>query len=77
MEMDQWKWYYLDASGAMTTGWQYIRNRWYYMDASGAMTTGWQYINGKWYCMDSNGVMYANTWTPDGRYVDASGALVR
>ncbi|HIT41252.1 MAG TPA: N-acetylmuramoyl-L-alanine amidase family protein [Candidatus Caccovicinus merdipullorum] len=71
------KWYYLDASGAMTTGWQYIRNRWYYMDASGAMTTGWQYINGKWYCMDSNGVMYANTWTPDGRYVDASGALVR
>ena len=22
----------------------------------------------------SNGVMYANTWTPDGRYVDGSGA---
>lgn len=70
------KWYYLNASGAMTTGWQLINGCWYYMDPSGAMTTGWQYVNGKWYCMDRNGIMYANTWTPDGHFVDASGALV-
>jgi len=39
------------------------------------MLTGWQAINGKWYYLGSNGVMYANTTTPDGRYVDGSGAL--
>ena len=40
------------------------------------MQTGWNYINGKYYYMDSNGAMYANRTTPDGHYVDASGARV-
>lgn len=71
------RWYYMNASGAMLTGWQYINNAWYYLDAGGAMLTGWQYINGKWYYMDlSTGVMYANTITPDGYRVDASGARI-
>ena len=41
-----------------------------------AQLTGWQAINGKWYYLGSNGVMYANTTTPDGRYVDGSGAWI-
>lgn len=68
------RWYYLNPSGAMTTGWQFVNNRWYFMDGSGVMQTGWQYVNGKWYCLDDSGAMYANTTTPDGRYVDSSGA---
>lgn len=71
------RWYYLNSSGAMLTGWQRIDGQWYYLDPSGAMTTGWQAVNGKWYYMGSNGVMFYNTWTPDGRYVDASGAWVQ
>ena len=70
-------WYYLNPnSGAMMSGWQLINNVWYYMDSSGAMQTGWNYIGGKWYYMDSNGAMYANCYTPDGHFVDASGARV-
>ena len=68
------KWYYLGFNGAMMTGWQYINDRWYYLDGSGVMLTGWQYINGNWYYMDNSGAMWANTWTPDGHYVNASGA---
>lgn len=70
-------WYFMNNSGAMQTGWFRLDNQWYYLNGSGAMTTGWQDVNGKWYYMGGNGVMYANTWTPDGRYVDSSGALVQ
>ena len=41
------------------------------------MATGWNNINEVWYYMDANGVMYANAWTPDGHYVNASGARVQ
>ena len=71
------KWYYLDPTGAMKTGWQQLGGQWYYLNGSGEMTTGWQAVGGRWYYMGSNGVMYANTWTPDGRYVDGSGAWVQ
>ena len=71
------RWYYMNANGARLTGWQYINNVWYYLDPNGAMLTGWQYINGKWYYMDpTSGAMYANTVTPDGYRVDASGARI-
>lgn len=71
------KWYYLNLDGAMVTGWNYINDRWYYMDESGAMqSNGWFQINGKMYYLDSNGAMYANAFTPDGHYVDSSGAMV-
>ncbi len=71
------RWYYMNESGAMLTGWLWLNNVWYYTDPSGAMLTGWQYINGKWYYLDpGNGAMYANTITPDGYQVDASGARI-
>lgn len=69
-------WYYLGGNGVMMTGWQFINGQWYYMDGNGAMLTGWQNIGGKWYFLDRSGAMYANTWTPDGYFVDASGARV-
>lgn len=65
------------STGAMKTGWQQLGGQWYYLNGSGEMTTGWQAVGGRWYYMGSNGVMYANTWTPDGRYVDGSGAWVQ
>lgn len=71
------RWYYMDSNGAMQTGWLKLNGQWYYLDGSGAMLTGWQAINGKWYYLGSNGVMYANTRTPDGRYVDGSGAWIQ
>ena len=71
------RWYYLDGSGAMLTGWQRLGGQWYYLDPSGAMLTGWQAINGKYYYLGTNGAMYYNTWTPDGKYVDGSGAWVQ
>lgn len=71
------RWYYMNADGAMLTGWLWLNNAWYYTDPSGAMLTGWQYINGKWYYLDTrSGAMYANTTTPDGHRVDASGARI-
>lgn len=71
------RWYYLNSSGVMQTGWLEQNGQWYYLDGSGAMTTGWQSVNGRWYYMGGSGVMFRNTWTPDGRYVDGSGAWVQ
>ena len=70
-------WYYLNPSGVMLTGWQYINGAWYYMNASGVMLTGWQQLGGQWYYLGANGAMYANTWTPDGYFVNASGVWVQ
>jgi choline binding protein pcpA len=58
----------------MKTGWAYVGNSWYYLRSSGAMSTGWVKDNGKWYYLASSGNMLRNTRTPDGYYVDGSGA---
>lgn len=71
------RWYYMGTNGVRRTGWQYLNYYWYYLGADGAMLTGWQYINNKWYFFDfTSGAMYANTITPDGYRVDASGARI-
>lgn len=70
------EWYFLNNNGAMQIGWQLVNGRWYYMESNGVMQTGWRFIGDKWYCMDSSGAMYADTVTPDGYTVDASGARV-
>ena len=71
---DSGSWYYLSNSGAMATGWVKDSGSWYYLKDSGAMATGWVKDGGQWYYLDSNGKMLHNTYTPDGYYVDASGA---
>lgn len=69
------KWYWFDEAGWMVTGWKQINNIWYYMGSNGDMLTGWQDIGGVWYYLDPNsGAMWANTTTPDGHYVNTSGA---
>ena len=68
-------WYAFKSSGAMiASDWLYDNNSWYYLKDSGAMATGWIKDGGQWYYLDSTGKMLHNTYTPDGYYVDASGA---
>lgn len=67
-------WYYLKDSGSMATGWLKDGGTWYYLKNSGSMATGWVKDNGKWYYLASSGNMLRNTYTPDGYYVDDSGA---
>ena len=71
---DGGSWYYLRNSGAMVTGWVKDSGSWYYLKDSGAMATGWIKDGGQWYYLDSTGKMLHNSYTPDGYYVDASGA---
>ena len=71
---DDGSWYYLNNSGSMATGWVKDSGSWYYLKDSGAMATGWVKDGGQWYYLDSTGKMLHNTYTPDGYYVDASGA---
>ena len=67
-------WYYLNNSGSMATGWVKDSGSWYYLNNSGAMATGWVKDGDQWYYLASSGKMLHNTYTPDGYYVDASGA---
>ena len=67
-------WYYLNNSGSMATGWVKDSGTWYYLKDSGSMATGWVKDSGKWYYLASSGNMLRNTRTPDGYYVDGSGA---
>ena len=71
---DSGSWYYLSNSGAMLTGWVKDSGSWYYLNNSGSMATGWVKDSGSWYYLASSGKMLHNTYTPDGYYVDASGA---
>lgn len=73
-------WYYIDpATGIMQTGWKQINDKWYYFSESTA--GGWTNTTGRWTYNGSGnyslGSMYANEYTPDGYYVDATGAWDR
>ena len=49
---------------------------WYLNDNGGYPANCWQEINGKQYYFDNKGYLLTNTTTPDGKQVDADGALV-
>ncbi len=49
------KWYYMNSSGAMKTGWLKLKNKWYYLSSSGVMQTGWYKVKGVWYLSNSSG----------------------
>lgn len=74
MEIDG-VYYYFDNNGYMKTGWVEGDNgEWYYTSSNGALSTGYQTIDGQLYYFDTaTGKMLANTYTPDGRYVDING----
>ncbi len=57
--------------------WAFLDGHWYLIGSDGYMLTGWQLVNGKWYYMDVSGAMLADTVTPDGYYVNASGEWIQ
>ena len=81
-------WYYFGDAGYMATGWQMIAGKWYFLNtvsngSKGKMLTGWQWIDGHCYYLAGQpgnnypkGAMYINERTPDGYFVDASGAWI-
>lgn len=54
--------------------WKLTSTNWHYINEDGSFTKNqWKQISGQWYCFDNNGNMYADTFTPDGYLVSASG----
>lgn len=72
-------WYWLQAGGALTTGWINTGGNWYYLDPNtGAMHTGWYQVNGSWYYSDGSGMMQSGGWINLGGtwyYLSGSGAM--
>lgn len=76
--------YYLNPDvggpqGSLLSGWKLINNVWYFFNTNhdgtfGRAMTGWQWIDGYSYCFDQEGRMYVNVTTPDGYFVNESGA---
>ena len=81
MAANQWipsgdSWCYVNAGGAMVTGWNEIGGETYYMiSSSGKCAIGWCTIQGKIYYFDKSAKMLRNTTVdgyrlgPDGVYV--------
>jgi D-alanyl-D-alanine carboxypeptidase (penicillin-binding protein 5/6) len=71
--------YWFDSNGYMATGWRTLSDGWYYFlqDTGYMLKNNWMQTNGIWYYLGSNGAMLTNTITPDGYYVDASGAWTK
>ncbi len=77
-------WWYRYSNGSYPiNGWKEINNTWYCFDSVGYMRTGWiQASDGKYYYCDqragsTEGAMLTNQRTPDGFWVDESGAWVQ
>ena len=63
------------AMTAMAAEWKQNEIGYWYQEDNGSYpTNSWKWINGRCYYFDSNGYMLANTTTPDGYTVDATGA---
>ena len=80
-ELVNGNWWAFDENGYIKTGW--LRDDtyggWFYADPDTGMKIGWVLINGKWYYFHptsdgKRGIMYAGQNTPDGYYVDETGA---
>lgn len=73
------KWVYFESDESLKTGWfnDIANSAWYYFDESGIMvTSSWVESSGKKYYLADDGKMMANAVTPDGVYVDNSGAAI-
>lgn len=75
------EWWAFDSNGLAKMGWIYDEKYkgWFYVHIKHGMQTGWICVGDKWYYLDPTkanceGKMYAAQWTPDGYYVDESGA---
>ena len=78
----RYDWFRFDADGMMCTGWyQEEDGGWFFLHnkedgRQGYMYTGWNAIDGRWYYFGSDGRMYYSAQTPDGYFVDESGAWI-
>ena len=63
---------------AAAPGWEeHPGGAWRYVEEDGGYAAGeWLWIGGRCYCFDENGWLYMGCVTPDGYYVDHSGAWV-
>ena len=73
-------WYYLNDSGAMSTGIQYDGANLYYFKDSGVMATnsGWTNLNNKWYYAEKGGRIKTG-WFEDNKkwyYLQGDGSMV-
>lgn len=76
--LDHIGWWYQNSNGSYPVNqWMYINQKWYFFDHTGYMKTGWILWKNIWYYCDTSGAMLENTRTPDGYWVDASGAWVQ
>ena len=80
--LDGGYWYYLAENGAMCTGWQTVGGLWYYLNPTAPMPQQvWNAQTGRREATTAGqrpyGAMYADTTTPDGSKVDASGAKIQ
>lgn len=72
------RWWWKNPDGSYpAAAWLETDGNWYYFDKQGYMQTGWIEIHGVFYYLDTGtGAMYASRRTPDGFWVDESGAWV-
>ena len=75
------EWYAFGADGFAKSGWVYDEalGGWFYLDENNRMKIGWHQINGIWYYFQTEsdgrkGIMFSGRRTPDGYYVDKTGA---
>ena len=80
---DTWKfldnvWYSFNDEGyAKCNQWELYKGKWFYLTADCSMAKNqWLWIDGECYFFFSDGVMAANMKTPDGYYVDDTGAWI-
>lgn len=71
------EWYYFDNKGyaKQNTWFRDTDNKWYWLKPNCVMgKSEWIWIDSECYCFDEHGVLYINCKTPDGYYVDETGA---
>lgn len=66
----------IGPAGDLQEGWEQLAEGWKYRQANGSyVTNGWFLApDSKWYYFGTDAIMLADTTTPDGYYVNASGA---
>lgn len=77
--LDNNGWWYRYSDGSYpTSSWKQINGEWYYFNKDGYILKDWQEINGVYYYFDpTSGAMWHDRYTPNGYYLDSSGASNR
>lgn len=71
-------WRFFKEDGTQpANSWLQINGKWYFFQEDGHMATGWISWNGFLYYLGPDGDMWVNRDTPDGHFVNESGAAIR